>query len=116
MISFVGAGPGAPDLITLRGARLLSKADVVVYAGSLVNPELLELCRKVYQSVLYLNEHTISKLQTLTQHAALAKTAGYSAEEVINKYVKLPDDVKKILSAYWIMVTEETKIHSVTVS
>ena len=45
MIYFVGAGPGAPDLITLRGARLLEKADVVVYAGSLVNRELLALCK-----------------------------------------------------------------------
>lgn len=42
MIHFVGAGPGAPDLITVRGARLLSEADVIVYAGSLVNPALLE--------------------------------------------------------------------------
>ncbi len=42
MIYFVGAGSGAPDLITVRGARLLSQADVIVYAGSLVNPALLE--------------------------------------------------------------------------
>ena len=41
MVHFVGAGCGAPDLITLRGARLLAEADVVIYAGSLVNPELL---------------------------------------------------------------------------
>ena len=41
MIYFVGAGSGAPDLITVRGARLLSEADVIVYAGSLVNPALL---------------------------------------------------------------------------
>ena len=45
MITFVGAGPGAADLITLRGQRLLQEADVVIYAGSLVNPELLSLCR-----------------------------------------------------------------------
>lgn len=45
MISFVGAGPGSPDLITVRGARLLAQADVVVYAGSLVNPALLAQCR-----------------------------------------------------------------------
>lgn len=42
MIHFVGAGPGAPDLITLRGAALLEQADCVIYAGSLVNPALLE--------------------------------------------------------------------------
>lgn len=45
MVHFVGAGSGAADLITLRGDRLLRAADVVVWAGSLVNPELLEVCR-----------------------------------------------------------------------
>lgn len=45
MVHFVGAGPGAPDLITLRGAALLEAADQVIYAGSLVNPALLERCR-----------------------------------------------------------------------
>lgn len=42
MIYFVGAGSGAPDLITVRGARLIKQADVIVYAGSLVNPEVLQ--------------------------------------------------------------------------
>ena len=45
MIHFVGAGSGAEDLITLRGARHLEEADVVIYAGSLVNPALLKRCR-----------------------------------------------------------------------
>ena len=45
MVHFVGAGPGAPDLITLRGAELLARADLVIYAGSLVNPALLDRCR-----------------------------------------------------------------------
>ena len=45
MVHFVGAGPGAPDLITVRGAELLGRADIVIYAGSLVNPALLGLCR-----------------------------------------------------------------------
>ena len=45
MIHFVGAGSGAVDLITVRGARLLGQADVVVYAGSLVNPALLDMAR-----------------------------------------------------------------------
>ncbi len=42
MVHFVGAGSGAPDLITVRGARLLGEADIVIYAGSLVNPALLD--------------------------------------------------------------------------
>ena len=42
MIHFVGAGSGAVDLITVRGKQLLEQADVIIYAGSLVNPELLE--------------------------------------------------------------------------
>lgn len=42
MVYIVGAGPGAEDLITVRGLRLLEKADVVIYAGSLVNPDLLK--------------------------------------------------------------------------
>ena len=45
MVHFVGAGPGAGDLITLRGAKLLEEADQVIYAGSLVNPALLTRCR-----------------------------------------------------------------------
>ncbi len=46
MIYFIGAGPGAVDLITVRGQKLLEAADVVIYAGSLVNPELLKYCKK----------------------------------------------------------------------
>ncbi len=42
MIDFVGAGSGAADLITLRGKNLIEKADIIIYAGSLVNPQLLE--------------------------------------------------------------------------
>ena len=53
MVHFVGAGPGAVDLITVRGQELLKRADVVIYAGSLVNPALLGLCRedaRIYDS------------------------------------------------------------------
>ena len=46
MIHFVGAGSGAVDLISVRGQKLLKEADIVVYAGSLVNPELLKNCQK----------------------------------------------------------------------
>ena len=46
MIHFVGAGSGAADLVTVRGARLLGEADVIIYAGSLVNPALLEYAKE----------------------------------------------------------------------
>ena len=63
MIYFVGAGSGAPDLITVRGARLLSEADVIVYAGSLVNPALLEYKKdgcEVYNSAKMTLEEVIA--------------------------------------------------------
>ena len=53
MVYFVGAGTGAVDLITVRGMRLLEQADVIIYAGSLVNPELLNYAKaecEVYNS------------------------------------------------------------------
>ena len=46
MIHFVGAGSGGADLITVRGARLLGEADCVIYAGSLVNPDVLQYARE----------------------------------------------------------------------
>lgn len=45
MVYFVGAGSGAADLITVRGMHMLQQADVIIYAGSLVNPELLEYAK-----------------------------------------------------------------------
>ena len=45
IVSFVGAGPGETDLITLKGYKLLSEADVVIYAGSLINTDLLNYCK-----------------------------------------------------------------------
>ena len=63
MIYFVGAGSGAPDLITVRGARLLSEADVIVYACSLVNPALLDYKKdgcEVYNSAKMTLEEVIA--------------------------------------------------------
>ena len=54
MINFVGAGSGAEDLITVRGQKLLKEADVIIYAGSLVNPKLLDVKKNscmVYNSI-----------------------------------------------------------------
>lgn len=67
MVHFVGAGSGAVDLITVRGAKLLSEADVVIYAGSLVNPELLKYCRgdcEIYDSAKLTLEEVIEIIRS----------------------------------------------------
>ncbi len=66
MVHFVGAGSGAVDLITVRGARLLGEADVVIYAGSLVNPELLSYTREgceIYDSAKMTLEQVIGVIK-----------------------------------------------------
>lgn len=73
MVHFVGAGPGAADLITLRGARLLGEVDVIIYAGSLVNPELLSYKK---------------------QDCEVYDSAGMTLEEVIGVMVKAEADGK----------------------
>lgn len=66
MVNFVGAGPGAADLITVRGQKLLREADVIIYAGSLVNPELLEIAGpgcQIYDSAAMTLEEVIEVMQ-----------------------------------------------------
>lgn len=66
MVHFVGAGSGAPDLITLRGKRFLEEADVVIYAGSLVNPQLLEYTKEnceIYNSAKMTLEEVLEVME-----------------------------------------------------
>ncbi|MGN0346050.1 MAG: precorrin-4 C(11)-methyltransferase [Lachnospiraceae bacterium] len=66
MVYFVGAGTGAVDLITVRGMRLLEQADVIIYAGSLVNPELLQYAKEnceVYDSAKLTLEEVLVVMQ-----------------------------------------------------
>ncbi|MBQ5337569.1 MAG: precorrin-4 C(11)-methyltransferase [Oscillospiraceae bacterium] len=75
MIHFVGAGCGAPDLITVRGLRLLEQADVIIYAGSLVNPELLQNAKdgcEIFNSAKMTLDEVIAVMQ---RAEAEAKTA-----------------------------------------
>lgn len=72
MVYFVGAGPGAKDLITVRGMEYLKQADVIIYAGSLVNPELLEYAKKecrIYNSAaMHLDEVLAVMEETEAKH------------------------------------------------
>lgn len=71
MVYFVGAGPGAKDLITVRGMELLQRADLVIYAGSLVNPDLLTYC---------------------PSHTTIMNSASMTLEEVIDAISACPCD------------------------
>ena len=80
MVHFVGAGPGATDLITVRGMELLKKADLVIYAGSLVNPALLDYCRediKIYDSSRLTLDEVITIIRDFED-----TTSGANGEEV----------------------------------
>lgn len=72
MIHFVGAGSGAPDLITVRGQRLLAEADVVIWAGSLVNPTLLEVCKDACE----IHDSARMTLEQVIEVMAAADAAG----------------------------------------
>ncbi|MFY9258781.1 MAG: precorrin-4 C(11)-methyltransferase [Dethiobacteria bacterium] len=66
MVYFVGAGSGATDLITIRGLKCLKQADVIIYAGSLVNPALLEYARddcSIYNSAEMTLEQVLQAMQ-----------------------------------------------------
>ena len=82
-VAFVGAGPGAEDLITLRGLRMLEKADLVVYAGSLVNPALLERCRT---TCVFMDSATM----TLEKQIAAMSEAALGGKNVVRLHTGDP--------------------------
>ena len=93
MVHIVGAGPGDVELITVKGRRLLETADVIIYAGSLVNPELLKVCRadaKLFDSahmtldeVIYVIEQAeAEKLMTVRLHTGDPSLYGAIQEQI----------------------------------
>ncbi|MBC7130271.1 precorrin-4 C(11)-methyltransferase [Candidatus Bathyarchaeota archaeon] len=75
-VYFVGAGPGDPELITLKGKRLLEEADVIVYTGSLLNPEILKFAKP---------------------DAELHDSAAMSLKEIVDVMVKAARHGKKVV-------------------
>ncbi|MEW8955078.1 precorrin-4 C(11)-methyltransferase [Clostridium sp.] len=71
MVYFIGAGPGSADLITVRGRDILGKADVVIYAGSLVSKEHLEYCKegaKIHNSASMTLEEVIKVMEEANEN------------------------------------------------
>ena len=83
MVHIVGAGSGAADLITLRGQRLLSEADVIIYAGSLVNPALLDYAKEGCEI------HDSAKM-TLEEVIAVVKKAEAAGKTVMRLHTGDP--------------------------
>lgn len=93
MISFVGAGPGNVDLITIKGRRLLEEADLVIYAGSLVSKDHLKFCKRSCQlhnsakmtleEVINVIEHAVSdNLKVVRLHTGDPTIYGAIREQI----------------------------------
>ena len=91
MVYFVGAGPGAKDLITVRGMRLLEQADVIIYAGSLVNPELLSYAgsgAKIYDSAKMTLEEVLAVIRE-AEEKGLTPGSRVSTGRCVNRWMYL---------------------------
>lgn len=103
MVYFVGAGTGAVDLITVRGMRLLEQADVIIYAGSLINPELLQYAKNTCEM------HNSAKL-TLEEVIAIMQQAELRGKRIVRLHTGDPgiygaireqmDELDKLRIAY----------------
>lgn len=100
MVNFVGAGTGAVDLITVRGMKLLEQADVIIYAGSLVNPELLEYARKdaeIFNSAYMTLDEVISvikKAESQGKNTVRLHTGDPSIYGAIREQMDILDELK----------------------
>ena len=77
-VYFLGAGPGDPELLTLKAKRILETSDVVIYAGSLINPDILKFSRR--DSVLY--DSSTMELEEILKIYREAKKAGRTVARV----------------------------------
>ena len=74
-VYFVGSGPGDPELITIKAKKLLEKADLVIYSGSLLNPEILQYAKKevkLYDAALLNRDEIFTLLKDITKQGKLA--------------------------------------------
>lgn len=93
MIHFIGAGPGDPDLITVKGRKLIAEADVIIYAGSLVNPQVLDAAKpeaEIYDSagmtlpevIAVMKEQTANGKQVVRVHTGDPSVYGAHREQM----------------------------------
>lgn len=103
MVHFVGAGSGSADLITVRGARLLGKADVVIYAGSLVNPQLLEYTKegcRIYNSAEMTLEEVIEVIRKAEEEGLTTVRLHTGDSSIYGAVREQFDELQKLGIAY----------------
>ena len=91
MVHFIGAGPGDPELLTIKGKRLIDEADVIIYAGSLVNPKLLDYAKadcQVYNSAV----------MTLEEVLAVMVEAEQEGKDVVRLHTGEPSNMEQCRS------------------
>lgn len=99
MVHFVGAGPGAPDLITVRGQRLIREADVIIYAGSLVNPALLDEAKQgcqVYNSAMMTLAEILAVMQQADQEGLMCVRLHTGDPAIYGAIREQMDELKKL--------------------
>ena len=103
MVHFVGAGSGAADLITLRGKNLLERADVVIYAGSLVNPELLSYTRQpceIHNSAYMILDEVIKVMQEAEKKGKMTVRLHTGDPSIYGAVREQMDELKRLNISY----------------
>lgn len=103
MVYFVGAGTGAADLITVRGMRLLQKADVIIYAGSLVNPELLDYAREsceIYNSAKMTLDEVIAVMKAAEEDGKITVRLHTGEPSIYGAVREQMDELDTLLIPY----------------
>lgn len=80
MVSFIGAGPGDPELLTIKGKKIIDSADVIIYAGSLVNPQVLADAKEgavIYNSALMNLDEVIDVMERCRRQGSEGRPGSY---------------------------------------
>ena len=97
-VFIVGAGPGDPELITVKGQRLLKKADVIIYAGSLVNPAILNVAKagaEIFNSASMTLPKVIEKIEEAVQNGKIVVRLHTGDPAIYGAIQEQMDELKK---------------------
>lgn len=103
MVHFIGAGPGDPELLTIKGKRLIDEADVIIYAGSLVNPAVLKDVKKgaaIYNSAGMTLEEVIGVIKEAEEQGKQAVRVHTGDPAIYGAHREQMDELDKLGIAY----------------